>query len=663
MELLALLSDRENVITAVKNALKTYTVYPVKSLLQLEELLGNVPTGLLILDGFLAKPTQVETLMSAKNRKVLLLVEDEYDFNKLSNFPETVQVKDIFRELQRTVDRMLESVKLKDEISILHKSRGKQEENLNTVTLPQVIDAPGKRLVHEQVLLNFAKTLTVNFNLKKLLDHFMDSVMEIIRSNKMSILLREKNAFRIKSHIGMDPYFAENLKLTSESFLIKWLSGHGRILCRSQNTKDQLSASLIKEMELLQSICSFPMIYKGKLIGIFNIDSKITGDAFYKEELEVIFILCNYLSATIKDIDYYHQIQYQKEFTRNILANMSSGVITINTEERVSIFNQKASEMLNLEAVDVIGSDLRRLPSPLGDILYETMVEGKVFRRHETLIKPDNIPIGVSSHRILSEDKSAIGAVIVFTDLSDLKKLEEEKRKADNLEAMNNLIGKIAHEIKNPLTSIQTFTQLLEDKYKDEEFRKFFTVTVMQSVQQLNNLIDKLVIFSSPIDYRPDVYSVNDVIDDIINYVAKDLPAGIQLKKKALEMDAYVTIDKNFFIKALYYLILTSADRLSNDDSILLQINQDMKKQDSVEIAVKFSGEPLSDEEREMLLRPLLDIDAFGIELNVPISHKIIEDLHGTLSITSSKEGNALVITLATTKKSGTSMKDGLSHG
>jgi PAS domain-containing protein len=490
MELLALLSDRENVITAVKNALKTYTVYPVKSLLQLEELLGNVPTGLLILDGFLAKPTQVETLMSAKNRKVLLLVEDEYDFNKLSNFPETVQVKDIFRELQRTVDRMLESVKLKDEISILHKSRGKQEENLNTVTLPQIIDAPGKRLVHEQVLLNFAKTLTVNFNLKKLLDHFMDSVMEIIRSNKMSILLREKNAFRIKSHIGMDPYFAENLKLTSESFLIKWLSGHGRILCRSQNTKDQFSASLIKEMELLQSVCSFPMIYKGKLIGVFNIDSKITGDAFYKEELEVIFILCNYLSATIKDIDYYHQIQYQKEFTRNILANMSSGVITINTEERVSIFNQKASEMLNLEAVDVIGSDLRRLPSPLGDILYETMVEGKVFRRHETLIKPGNIPIGVSSHRILSEDNSAIGAVIVFTDLSDLKKLEEEKRKADNLEAMNNLIGKIAHEIKNPLTSIQTFTQLLEDKYKDEEFRKFFTVTVMQSVQQLNNLID-----------------------------------------------------------------------------------------------------------------------------------------------------------------------------
>jgi hypothetical protein len=118
------------------------------------------------------------------------------------------------------------------------------------------------------------------------------------------------------------------------------------------------------------------------------------------------------------------------------------------------------------------------------------------------------------------------------------------------------------------------------------------------------------------------------------------MPAGIQLKKKALEMDAYVTIDKNFFIKALYYLILTSADRLSNDDSILLQINQDMKKQDSVEIAVKFSGEPLSDDEREMLLRPLLDIDAFGIELNVPISHKIIEDL-----------------------KSGTSMKDGLSHG
>jgi nitrogen-specific signal transduction histidine kinase len=618
MELLALLSDRDNVITAVKNALTAYTVYPVKSVPQLEELLENSPTALLILDGFIAKPSQVETLMSTKNQKILLLVEDGYDFNKLSTFPEAVQIRDIFRELKRTVDRMLENIKLKKEISILSKDRTqKKEARFDNFELPRIVDSPGNKLLHEQVLLNFAKTLTVHFNLKKLLDHFIDSVMAIIRSNKMSIMLRGKSGFSIKSHIGMDPYFAENLRLTNESSLIKWLSSYGRILTRSQSNKDQLSPSLLKEMELLQSVCSFPMIYKGKLIGVFNIDSKITGDPFYKDELEVIFILCNYLSATIKDIDYYHQIQYQKEFTRNILSNMNSGVITINADERISIFNQRASEVLHMEAIDVVGSDLRRLPSPLGDILYETMVEGKIFTRHETFIKPDNIPIGVSSYRLLSEDKNPMGAVIVFTDLSDLKKLEEEKRKAGNLEAINNLIGKIAHEIKNPLTSIQTFTQLLEEKYKDQEFRKFFSVTVMQSVQQLNNLIDKLVIFSSPLDYRPDIYNINEVIDDVISYVWKDLPAGVKLIKEGLDREHYVTIDKNFFIKALYYLILASAEKSSKDDLILLQTNEDKNKPDSIEIDIKFSGAPLSGEEKEMLLRPLLDIDAFGIELNV----------------------------------------------
>ena len=66
MELLALLSDRDSVITAVKNALKAYTVYPVKSVPHLEELLDNTPTALLILDGFIAKPSQVEKLMSTR---------------------------------------------------------------------------------------------------------------------------------------------------------------------------------------------------------------------------------------------------------------------------------------------------------------------------------------------------------------------------------------------------------------------------------------------------------------------------------------------------------------------------------------------------------------------------------------------------------------------
>ncbi len=652
MELLALLTNRDEIVTAVRNCLKGYSIYPVKNISELNELLISSQTTALILDGFTVKPSQVEEIMSGKQVPILLLIDEGFNQNKLSQIPETIDVRDIFKALPKTVERIIDKKRLENEIKTLRVDKSRHHKVSNDYESPHIIDSSGKRLLHEHVLLNFAKTLAVNFDLKKLLNHFMDSVMEITRTNKMSILLREKNIFKIKAYTGIDPYYAENIKLTNESFLIKWLASNGRILSRSLNTQNDIYPKLIKEMELLQCIFSFPIINKGKLIGVFNIGSKITSDPFYKEELEIIFMLCNYLSAAIKDIESYHQIQYQKEFTKNILSNMNSGVITINLDERISVFNQRASEILKLNAMEVLGSDLRKLPSPLGDILYETMVEGKSYSRHEIIIKPGNIPLGINSYRFIDENNTPMGAVIVFTDLSDLKRLEEEKRKAEKLEAINNLIGKIAHEIKNPLTSIQTFTQLLEDKYADEEFRKFFSLSVMQSIQQLTNLIDKLVLFSSPLDYHLSKYNVKEIIDEVANTVWKDMPPGVRLLKENLDRDLYIKVDRDLFIKSLCYLILASAEKSPKDDYVLLQAIAHGDKPDSIEILIKFLGKPFTEEEKEMLLRPLLDIDAFGIELNIPLSQKIIDEHNGTLTITSNNEGNALIITMPATEKS-----------
>ena len=657
MEILALLSSREEIISAVRNCVSGHTVYPARDLAGAEELLVRVPSALLILDGYSIKPAQVEDILSMYRHPVILLTDKAYNLNKLSTVPETVDIGDICTALPKAVERAAEKRRLEQEIAVL--SRDREERDSRTAyDSPRIVEAPAKRLMREQVLLNFAKTLTVNFDLKKLLDHFMDSVMEIIRTNKMSILLREKNIYRIRAQRGMDPYLAESVKLSHESSLIKWLSGHGRILSRSPDLQDRIYPHILREMELLQSAISFPMIYKGKLAGVFNIDSKVTGDPFYKEELEVVFMLCSYLSAAIKDIDSYHKIQYQKGFTKNILSNMNSGVITINADEHISIFNQRAAEILKLEPMDMLGSDLRRLPSPLGDILYETMAEGRSYIRHEIAIKPGDIPLGINSYRLLDENRQALGAVIVFTDLSDLKRLEEEKRKAERLEAVNNLIGKIAHEIKNPLTSIQTFTQLLEEKYTDAEFREFFTLTVSQSVQQLDNLVDKLVLFSSPLDLRPMEYPVDGIIAEAEALASKDMPQGVRLIRKVSDEDLLVKVDRNLFVKALYYLILASADRSQKGDFVLLQAGRPSNRAEGVEISLKFSGSPLTDEEKEILLRPLLDMDAFGIELNVPISQKIIDEHNGTLTLTGGSEGNALIITLASPGHSNAAIKD-----
>ena len=288
--------------------------------------------------------------------------------------------------------------------------------------------------------------------------------MEIVRVSKMSIMLRDKDIFQVKNHYGLDPSLADNIQLRKDTALAVWLAKTGRIINKPVSFPDSESVTIKNEMEILQCSVSFPMIHRGKLIGIFNVDNKITEEPFYTEEIEIIYVLCNYLAAAVKDIDLYHSMWYQKEFTDNIISSMNSGMIAIDRDEKITIFNQQASEILNLSSSDIIGKDLRSLPSPLGDLLYETMVTGKTYKRYEVTLKPADMRIGINSYRLHDEQHNPVGAGIVFSDLSDSKKLAEQRRKTEQLKTVNDLMAKIAHEVRNPLTSIQTYVQLLHEK-------------------------------------------------------------------------------------------------------------------------------------------------------------------------------------------------------
>lgn len=647
MELLALLSDRHEIIDAVKKSLKDYTVYPVKDRAELEDLLVSVPLGILIIDTLSLRSTQIEEILRSFGRDSAILIRHEgFDENRLEETTDFVEASSLHKDLPAVVNRLAERKRYRDEIGMPGIRSPQHPISLPIFEAPEIRESPGGRFLKERVLIDFAKTLTVNFDIDKLFSHFMNSVMEIIRVSKMSIMLRENNVFTIKAYRGMDPYIAENIKLTNQCVLVNWLAKHGRIVHKSFNTRDAVQMSISREMNLLQCIISFPMIYKGKLVGIVNVDNKITGYPFYKEELEVIYLLCNYLAAAVKDIDLYHQIRYQKEFTKNILSSMNSGVVTINKNERISVFNQRAAEILNITPIEIIGGDLRKLPSPLGDILYETMTDGTSYRRHEVVIQTGKLPLGINSYRLTDEKGSPIGAVIIFTDLSDFKRLEEERRRSEKLEAVNILTGKIAHEIKNPLTAIQTFTQLLNEKYNDEEFRHYYTTTVMQSIRKIDNLMDKLVLFSGPLDYKPEKLDVNEIIDDAANYVWMEMPSGVRLVKRNLDRSAFVSADRKLLTKTLSYIVLTCADKSRKDDFVMMNADVVEGGMPRVEISITCSGTAFTEKEMESLLRPLLDIETFGMDLNVAISQKILGEHGGSIQIKSTDTGNAFVIAL-----------------
>ena len=658
MEILALLSNRDDlIINNVKSVLGKYTVYPLKALDELEELYSNIPLNLLIIDTVSFRLPSLKNFLSKLDENIAVLITTE-KLSRLAKEDLPVSVYDsvseaaLADELPIMVERALEWQKFGNELRLLKQSQGvpapvqmsvggRVDADLSSTPFDS---SSGEKYGHKKVIANFAKMLTASFDMRKLFDHFMDSVIDIAHVSKMSVLLKEKEGFSVKTHCGLDPYIADHLMLRKDSALVNWLSKTGRILQKPVTFNDSKSINIKKEMDLLQCSVSFPMVYKAKLIGIFNIDSKITDEPFYKEELEIIYLLCNYLAAAVKDIDLYHKMWYQKEFTKNILSSMGSGMVAISSDEKISIFNQQASDILGIDPAKIVGSDLRSLPSPLGDILYETMVTGNTYKRHEVSINPAGLPLGINSYRLLDEQQKPVGAGILFTDLSDSKKLHAERLRAEKLEAVNDLMGKIAHEIRNPLTSIHTYTQLINEKHTDDDLNGFYLSTVSDSINKLDSLIDKLVTFSSTQDYNFKKEDINEVVREAFDYISGNLTEKHKLTKQLVDKVFYINADIKQLVKAIHYLLLSIIDRTPDGTSINLTAGAQMPAPSFAEITLSFAGENALEEGKQNLLKPLLDIKDLGVELNIPISNKIIEGHNGTLDILSSEGMNSFVI-------------------
>src|SRR5439155_2903961 len=127
--------------------------------------------------------------------------------------------------------------------------------------------------------------------------------------------------------------------------------------------------------------------------------------------------------------------------TERILSHMSSGVVTIGHDQTVGTLNRRAEEILELSAAAVVGQDLRMLPSPLGDMLYDTLASGRPVARTEIQLALRRLSLEVSTYAVKGEDGQALGAVLVFEDLTAQKELATQRREADQFQLLTRVVA------------------------------------------------------------------------------------------------------------------------------------------------------------------------------------------------------------------------------
>ena len=350
--------------------------------------------------------------------------------------------------------------------------------------------------------------------------------------------------------------------------------------------------------------------------------------------------------------DRLHEITSLKAYTDNILSSMTNGLITVNLEEKIITLNETAERIIGKRREDLVGLALEHalgIRHPLRQMMIETLSkEEEIFHSELELKREEGCLWLMASTAILTDGEGKkIGALVIFQDITEIKALEEKLRQADRLAALGTLSAGLAHEIKNPLSAIKTFVQLLPKKVENPSFMEKFNITVPREIDRINQLVEDLLELTRK-RIRPLVQlDVSRLILQAIELHAEEMEKRqITFEDRLDRMLPPFHGDSEALYRAFSNLVINAIQAMPNGGS--LSISSELDQISSfLKLTFKDTGIGMDEETSKNLFNPFFTTKDKGVGLGMALTRKIVEDHRGMIEVASNKgEGTTFILRL-----------------
>ena len=337
-----------------------------------------------------------------------------------------------------------------------------------------------------------------------------------------------------------------------------------------------------------------------------------------------------------------------KAFSDNLVENMPMGLVAIDPEEQIASFNQTAESMLGINAHQAFGKRLTEiLPLSFQDFFNHLKTEsGPINRELETYLNNErNLPLEVIGTALTGEDGAALGWVILFRDLTEIQHLKKEIARSQRLASIGRLAAGVAHEIRNPLSSIKGFATYFKERYRDTPRDQQTAEIMIQEVERLDRVIGQLLEFARPMSIQKRATQLEGLIRHSMKMVEGDArQKGITLNVKSDPRINTVQIDPDRIKQVLLNLYLNALEAMEGGGDLSVAFLR-VDKNQSIQITVSDTGPGIKPEDLPHLFDPYFTTKTSGTGLGLAIVHKIIESHKGEIQV-KSQRGEGTTITL-----------------
>ncbi len=330
-----------------------------------------------------------------------------------------------------------------------------------------------------------------------------------------------------------------------------------------------------------------------------------------------------------------------------VLDNLGSGLLTVDAGGHVTRINPLARTILGLDA-DVrrgqpLGVALGEGARPLAELVLRALADGKPCRRAEVQVYRSRtaVPLGVNVVFLTDEENELVGAVAVFTDLTEVRRLQEHLRRSDRLAGVGELAASIAHELRNPLASIRGSVELLAGELELEGHQAQLMQLILRESGRLNTIITDFLNFARLRPSQPLPLALDGFLDQVMLQLRQHITAhggAVDVASDVQQPGLTLQADGEQLVQALLNLGINACEAMHYEGRLQLMVDA---VDGACELRLRDTGPGLDPERMEEIFTPFVTTKQHGTGLGLPMVARVVHGHGGTVEAGNGPAGGA----------------------
>lgn len=513
--------------------------------------------------------------------------------------------------------------------------------------LLSVIDLTEKIKTREtEELTSVGRSISSQLELQDLLRKIVETTAEAMEAKVCTIRMVEGDELTEGVAFGYRNGYLRDHRIKIDGRLKDIVYHHKPLMIEDLHKHPFLSSKRLQRMGNLRSYLGVPVVSRGRTIAILSIYLD-NVHSFSQTEISFLSTIAGYAATALENARLYKEIKETKDYLKSIVDSSVDAIISTDQKGVLTFFSKGAERILGYKREEAIGkpaSDFFLNGAKEVQRIYRILKRKGTIQNYETelITKEGNtISISLSVSPLKNERGEIMGIVGISKDVTERKRAEKElQQRKDELES---LIYSISHDLKAPVASLEGYSSLLLEEYKDklDAEGRHYLERIKKNINQMMMLIQDLLELSrigkmmSPPKEVPASEIIQEALDElqfqierrgIKLVVAKDLPS-IYCDRKRMEI-----VFSNLIDNSIKYMGDTQNPKIEIGYEDKGDVHQFFIKDNGIGIEEKYHDKIFVLFQR---LHDLRDVEGTGVGLT--IVKKIIESHHGTITVSSQK--------------------------